>query len=82
MSASDLSTIAMIGALSDVRHDNMVSRQGVMNHQNAAHMMDLAFIRDLTELSIPESYAVQGLANTQGTRDAQAQNLAAQTPKT
>lgn len=55
---------AMLGvsAIGSLRQDEAVARQGVMNHQTSAHLMDLAFIRDHTEMSIPESYAVQGLA--------------------
>jgi len=67
--------------VSSLRQDETVARQGVMNHQNAAHLMDLAFIRDATELSIPESYAVQGLANSQTTREVPLQNLGHVTPK-
>lgn len=70
-----------VSALNDLRQDAAVARQGVMNHQQAAHLMDLAFIRDATEMSIPESYAVQGLSMAQNAREAQANNLAAQTPK-
>lgn len=57
-----LASILAVGALSSLRQDDSVARQGVMNHQAACHLMDLTFIRDATEMSIPESYAVQGLA--------------------
>lgn len=70
-----------MGAIGDLRQDSAVARQAIMNHQQAAHLMDLTFIRDATEMSIPESYAIQGLSLSTGARDAQAQNLAAQTPK-
>lgn len=70
-----------IGALSSLRHDDAVARQGVMNHQTSAHMMDLSFVRDATEMSIPESYAVQGLALSQLPAQAAGMNLGAQTPK-
>lgn len=69
------------GALSSLRNDDTVARQGVMNHQTAAHMMDLSFIRDATEMSIPESYAVQGLALSSLPAQAAGMNLGSQTPK-
>jgi hypothetical protein len=70
---------SMLGSL---RQDETVARQGVMNHQSAAHLMDLVFIRDATEMSIPESYAVQGLASAHLPEKAAGMNLGAQTPKT
>lgn len=74
---------AMLGmqGLSTMRHDDHVARQGVMNHQTSAHMMDLTFIRDATEMSIPESYAVQGLALSHLPAQAAGMNLGSQTPK-
>ncbi len=57
-----MSGLLGMGALSSLRHDDAVARQGVMNHQTASHFMDLMFVRDSNEMSIPESYAVQGLA--------------------
>lgn len=71
-----------VGSLSALRHDDAVARQGVMNHQTSAHLMDLSFVRDATEMSIPESYAVQGLSMSHTPREAVAANLAAQTPPT
>lgn len=70
-----------MGALSSLRHDDAVARQGVMNHQTGSHLMDLSFIRDATEMSIPESYAVQGLALSQLPAQAAGMNLGSQTPK-
>ena len=70
-----------MGALSSLRHDDAVARQGVMNHQTAAHLMDLSFVRDATEMSIPESYAVQGLALSNLPAQAAGMNLGSQTPK-
>jgi hypothetical protein len=70
-----------MGALSSLRHDDAVARQGVMNHQTACHLMDLSFVRDATEMSIPESYAVQGLALSQLPAQAAGMNLGSQTPK-
>lgn len=70
-----------VGSLSSLRHDDAVARQGVMNHQTSAHLMDLSFVRDATEMSIPESYAVQGLSLSHTPREAVATNLASGTPK-
>ena len=69
-----------MGALNDLRQDAAVARQGVMNHQQAAHLMDLSFIRDATEMSIPESYAVQGLATSQAPREAMGLRTAIHVP--
>jgi hypothetical protein len=76
-----LASMLTVGALSALRHDDTVSRQGVMNHQTSAHFMDLSFIRDAVEMSIPESYAVQGLALSQLPAQAAGMNLGSQTPK-
>lgn len=76
-----LQSLLQAGALSSFRQDDSVARQGVMNHQIASHLMDLSFIRDATEMSIPESYAVQGLSLATLPREAQSLNLASQTPK-
>jgi hypothetical protein len=51
-----------------------------MNHQTASHLMDLSFVRDACEMSIPESYAVQGLSMSHMPREAAALNLADRTP--
>jgi len=67
--------------LSSFRQDDAVARQGVMNHQNSAHLMDLSFIRDATEMSIPEAAAAGTLSLSTGPREAMATNLAAGTPK-
>ena len=69
-----------VGSLSSLRHDDAVARQGVMNHQTSAHLMDLSFVRDATEMSIPESYAVQGLSLSHTPREAIVTNLASDTP--
>jgi len=76
--------LAILGSqsVSALRHDDHVARQGIMNHQTAAHLMDLSFINAQTEVSIPESYAIQGLAASQLPREASGINLAAQTPNT
>lgn len=76
-----LTAILGVGALSSLRQDDSVARQGVMNHQTASHLMDLQFVRDSTEMSIPESYAVQGLALTTLPAQAAGMNLSSQTPK-
>lgn len=74
--------LAILGSqsVSALRHDDAVARQGVMNHQTAAHLMDLSFINAQTEVSVPESYAIQGLAAAQLPREAAGINLAHQTP--
>ena len=75
-----LNQILMIGALTSLRADDSVTRQGVMNHQTAAHLMDLSFIRDAVEFSIPEAYAVEGLKYASSTQQGLASNLAATVP--
>lgn len=76
-----LQSLLQAGALSSFRQDDNVSRQGVMNHQVTAHLMDLSFVRDATEMSIPESYAVQGLSMSMLPRESQGINLSSATPK-
>jgi len=76
-----LAGVLQMGALSSFRQDDIVSRQGVMNHQTASHLMDLSFIRDANEMSIPESYAVQGLALSSLPVQAAGMNLSSGTPK-
>lgn len=68
--------------LSNVAKDEHIARQGIMNHQTACHLMDLSFVRDATEMSIPESYAVQGLAASQLPRDTAGLNTSHLTPST
>jgi hypothetical protein len=75
-----LQVLLQAGALSSFRQDDTVARQGVMNHQVTAHLMDLSFVRDATEMSIPESYAVQGLSLSHTPREAQSINLSDRTP--
>jgi hypothetical protein len=75
--ATQLLKASMLGSL---RQDEAVARQGVMNHQTAAHLMDLSFVRDATEMSIPESYAVQGLAMSQAPRENAALSAADRVP--
>jgi hypothetical protein len=70
-----------MGALSSLRHDDAIARQGVMNHQTASHLMDLSFIRDATEMSIPESFAIQGLSLSNLPAQAAGMNLSSGTPK-
>lgn len=76
-----LAKMLQVSAMSGLRQDETVARQGVINHQTASHLMDLSFIRDATEMSIPESYAVQGLQLSQLPGQAAGMNLGAQTPK-
>jgi hypothetical protein len=44
------------------------------------NLLDMTIARDATEISIPESYAVQGLSMSQAPREAVAANTAARTP--
>ena len=74
------SQLLMATMLSSFRQDDAVARQAVINHQGAAQLAILSFVRDATELSIPESYAVQGLANSQTTRELPQINAGAQAP--
>lgn len=69
-----------MGALGSLRQDEIVARQGVMNHQSASHLATLSFVRDATEMSIPESYAVQGLALSHLPAQAAGMNLGNSTP--
>jgi hypothetical protein len=80
METTLLMALLGMGGLSSFRQDDNVSRQGVMNHQTSAHLMDLSFIRDATEMSIPESYAVQGLAMSTLPAQAAGMNLSSITP--
>ena len=68
-------------ALSGMRQDEAVARQGVMNHQSTCHLMDLYFVQGSNEVSIPEGYAMQGLSHSALPAQAAGLNLAAQTPK-
>jgi hypothetical protein len=68
--------------LSAMSKDEQVARQGIMNHQTACHLMDLSFVRDATEMSIPESYAVQGLASAHLPREQAGLNASHLTPST
>jgi len=67
--------------LSSFRQDDAVARQAVINHQTASHLMDLSFIRDATEMSMPESIAMQGMSYSHLPRESQGINIAAGTPK-
>ena len=80
MNQEFLAGLLAVGALTSLRADDSVTRQGVMNHQTAAHLMDLSFIRDATELSIPESYAIQGLALSSLPAQSAGMNLGSGTP--
>jgi hypothetical protein len=75
-----LANLLAVGALTSLRADDSVTRQGVMNHQVASHLMDLSFIRDSVEFSIPEAYAVEGLKYSSTTQQGLASNLAATVP--
>lgn len=75
-----LAQLMMAYALGAQRQDDTVARQGVMNHQASSQLATLSFIRDATEMSIPESYAVQGLSLSHLPREAQGINLSDRTP--
>jgi len=51
--------------LSGLRADETISRQSLMNHGTAAHFLDMMMIRDSCEVSVPEGFAIQGLAMAQ-----------------
>lgn len=80
MDALTMAMLAMQG-MASLRHDDAVARQGVMNHQTSAHMMDMVFIQSVTEVSVPESYAMQGLSASTLPVNAAGMNLASGTPK-
>lgn len=71
---------AQAAIMASQRQDDLVARQGVMNHQTASHLMDLKFIDQMTSMDITESFAVQGLNMSQVPREAQGINLANKTP--
>lgn len=52
-------------AMGNFRADESVARQAVMNHTTTAHFMDMSFVRDSTQVSAAEAYAMQGLAMAQ-----------------
>lgn len=60
------------GLLSDLRQDNAVARQGVMDHQKVSSTIILQYVNQMTSMDITESYAIQGLAQASGPRDAAA----------
>lgn len=76
-----LTAILGSSAISSLRQDETVARQGVMNHQTASHLMDLSFINAQTEMSIPESYAVQGLSLSNLPAQTAGMNTAVRTPQ-
>lgn len=62
--------LLMNSALSGMRQDEAVARQGVMNHQTTAHLMDLSFTEKAVKMDIAESFAAQGLSYSNAGRDA------------
>jgi hypothetical protein len=64
------------------RADANVTRQGVMNHQTAAHFMDMDFTRDAFEVSYPEAAAMSQVLGGQLPGQAAGLNTAVVTPKT
>ena len=77
---NQIELMLLLGAMGSLRQDEIVARQAVINHQGASQLCVLAFVRDATEMSIPESYAVQGLAASQTPRDVAGLQTAAGTP--
>lgn len=73
---SFLDKLLCMDALAAQRQDHNVARQAVVNNTLCAHLMSLSFTRDATELSIPESLAIQSM----GPREATLANLAVRTP--
>lgn len=69
-----------IGALSSLRMDETVNRQAVMSFVAGSGLMFFTFVRDATEMSIPEAYAVSGLSLSTLPREAVGANLASGTP--
>jgi hypothetical protein len=70
------------GLLSDLRQDNAVARQGVMNHQQICSTIQLQYVNQMTAMDITESYAIQGLMAAQGPRDAMGLRTSIHIPST
>ena len=72
--------LLMNSALSGMRQDEAVARQGVMNHQTTAHLMDLSFTEKAVKMDIAESFAAQGLSHANAPRDAMGLRTAVHVP--
>jgi hypothetical protein len=72
--------LLQVGALSDLRHDTNVARQGVMNNQQILANCILAWAYCLVSMDVTESYAIQGLAASQAPRDAMGLRTAVHVP--
>lgn len=67
-------------ALSSMRLDENVGRQGVMDNQRSAQLCTNAFIEGAHELSIPEAMATSALALSMAGTQAASMNLGSVTP--
>lgn len=75
-----LQTVLKAGIINSLRMDENVARQAVMDTNRAAGLMAFSFVRDATEVSIPEAYAIQGLAASHLPRDVAGLQTAAGSP--
>lgn len=57
-----MQSVLLADVFASRRKDEAIERGALMNFFASAQLCTLAFVRDATEMSIPESYAVQGLA--------------------
>ena len=72
--------ILSMKALSGMTHDEIVSRQGVMDNQRSAQLCTNSFIESSHELSIPEAMATSALALSMVGAQAASMNLGSVTP--
>lgn len=77
-----LTNVLQSDVISERRRDGIISQQALMGLVGFVTLMGYSFVRDATELSIPEAYAVSGLSLATGPREAAASNLGSQTPST
>ena len=68
--------------ISEKRRDGQIAQQALMTFCGYSGLLGFSFVRDATELSLPEAYAVSGLSLATGPREAVQSNLASQTPST
>lgn len=76
-----LLSLLQSSSLSALRQDEAVARQGVMNHQTTAHLMDLSFTEKAVKMDLAESFAAQGLAHANIGRDAMGLRTAIHVPE-
>ena len=70
-----------VGALGALRQDESVFRQMTVNFGSVTHFTDLMFVRDTNEMSIPESYACQGIGLSFMPANAAGMSLSSGTPQ-